>query len=350
MQSETARVEGSALFEWAGYRRLSGRATRAATLLASATLTLVLAACGGGDDGEKKVVPTAFPDVTDSSHATIRAANIFTGFFTAKSQHTAAPMVAFFAPAPATVLYVDAGLGLTWPSQQSLLDVWSGASFANGPPTALSYPVRVIGDEHSATIEFIDTPELLGSEFRFLSSITFDSNAKIVRWVDYWDGRSSKVRLPIGTLGPYPTDFHDDVVNASARIQQVSQALATALQAGDATAASQLFTADAVFEDMALHSRVEGKIQIERYLTRGLSLLPYGTGASLAHVSGSDQGGGYEWHASSSAAPLLRGITALELDPAGKITRFTTIYDSYQFTDAKYDSLVSLASELAPSP
>lgn len=350
MQGETRLVERKARSECAGRRRWSGRAARAASVLASATLAFVLVACGGGGDGEKKVVPTAYPDVTDISHATIRAANIFTGFFTAKSKHTAAPMVAFFAPAPASVLYIDAGLGFSWPSQQSLLDVWSGASFANGPPTALSYPVRVIGDEHSAVIEFIDTPELLGSEFRFLSSITFDNNGKIIRWIDFWDGRSSNVHLPIGTFGPYPTDFSDNVVNASARIQQVSQALATAMQTGDAAAAAQLFTADAVFEDMALHSRLEGKIQIQRYLARGLSLLPYGTGASLAHVSGSDQGGGYEWHASSSAAPLLRGISALELDSAGKITRFTTIYDSYQFTDAKYDSLVSLASELPPSP
>ena len=52
----------------------------------------------------------------------------------------------------------------------------------------------------------------------------------------------------------------------------------------------------------------------------------------------------------ASAARLIWGITAGELDSAGKITRLTAIYDAYQFTDAKYDSLVSLASELPPSP
>lgn len=329
----------------ASARTLAARAALAG--LAALALAVGLAACGGGgdDDTEARAVPTAYPDVTDISHSTIRAANIFEGFFTAKSQHTAAPMVSFFAPKPDPVLYVDAGLGFSWPSQDALLQVWSGASFANGPPTALSYPTRVIGDEHSAVIEFIDTPELLGHEFRFLSSITFDANGKIVRWVDYWDGRSSSTHLPIGTLGPYPSDFHDSVVNASPRIVQVSQALQTALQSGDAAAAAKLFTMDALYEDMALHARVEGQIQIQRYLQRGLAVLPYGTGSSMAHVSGSDQGGGFEWHASASAAPLLRGISALELNSSGKITRFTTIYDSYQFTDAKYQSLVALAAE-----
>ena len=51
---------------------------------------------------------------------------------------------------------------------------------------------------------------------------------------------------------------------------------------------------------MALHTRVEGQLQIQRYLTRGLTLLPYGPGASLVHVDGSDRGGGYEWHAARS--------------------------------------------------
>ena len=45
------------------------------------------------------------------------------------------------------------------------------------------------------------------------------------------------------------------------------------------------------------------------------------------------------------ALPLQRGITALELDDNGKITRFTTIYDSFQFPDATYKSLVALGAE-----
>jgi hypothetical protein len=309
-------------------------------LAAIALSALMGAAAADDDDQTPSNLP--YPNVTDTSHATDRAADIFAGFFTAKSLHNGVAMVNFFGPDP--VLYIDAGLGFSWPSRASLLQVWTNPPFSTGPANALSYPLRVIGDTHSALIEFVDTPPLLGSEFRFLSSITFNDKGQIVRWIDYWDGRSSLVHLPIGTLGPYPTDFHDNVVNASDRIKQVSQALQSALAANNPAAAAALFTPDALYEDMALHTRVEGQLQIQRYLTRGLATLPYGVGASVAHVVGSDRGGGYEWHAMPSA-PIFRGNTALELDKSGKITRFTVIYDSYQYTAAQYDAMVSLAAE-----
>jgi SnoaL-like protein len=291
-------------------------------------------------DNNKKL---PYPSVTDVSHATNRAAHIFEGFFTAKSLHDGNTMVSFFGPDP--VLYIDAGLGFAWPSRAALLQVWTNPPFSTANPDALSYPLRVIGDCNSALIEFVDTPPLLGREFRFLSSITFNDKCQIVRWIDYWDGRSSLTHIPIGTFGPYPPDFHDTVVNASATIKKVAQALQDAFSANNPAKAAQLFTPDAVFEDMALHTRVEGQLQIQRYLTRGLGLLPYGSSASVAHVVGSDQGGGYEWRAAMNAAPLVRGITAIELDDNGKITRLTTIYDSFQFSDATYQTLVQLAAE-----
>ena len=163
-------------------------------------------------------------------------------------------MVSFFGPDP--VLYIDAGLGFAWPSRAALLQVWTNPPFSTANPDALSYPLRVIGDCHSALIEFVDTPPLLGKEFRFLSSITFNDKCQIVRWIDYWDGRSSQTKIPIGTFGPYPPDFHDGVVNASATIKKVAQALQNAFSAGDAAKAAQPFMPDAVFEDMALHTRV----------------------------------------------------------------------------------------------
>ncbi len=109
-----------------------------------------------------RVVPKAFPDITDVSHSSLRTANTITGFFEAKSRHVAADMVAFFAPEPVPVVYLEGGLGFAWESQQALLDVWSGDAFANGPPEALSYPLRIAGDDRSAIIEFVNTPELLG--------------------------------------------------------------------------------------------------------------------------------------------------------------------------------------------
>jgi hypothetical protein len=102
---------------------------------------------------------------------------------------------------------------------------------------------------------------------------------------------------------------------------------------------------DVVNEDMAAHSRVRGQLQAQRYYTRALSQLPYGPGASLVHVEGSRQGGGYEWAAASLAAPMRRGHTALELYEAGKISRLTAIYDSSLLSYQAYQSLVGLAAE-----
>jgi hypothetical protein len=135
------------------------------------------------------------------------------------------------------------------------------------------------------------------------------------------------------------------VVNASATIKQAAQSLQNSFTLNDVAGAMQLFTPDAVFEDMTLHTRLDGQAQIQRYLIRALTALPYGPGATVAHVVGSDEGGGYEWKAATSASPLVRGNTALELDGNGRISRFTTIYDSSQYPDATYRNLLLLGAE-----
>ena len=82
---------------------------------------------------------------------------------------------------------------------------------------------------------------------------------------------------------------------ASAKIKDVAQKLAAALAAGDAQAAGALFSYDAVFMDRAARARILGKLAIGKYLSRVSMTAPYGKGAKLVNVVGSDQGGGYEW-------------------------------------------------------
>lgn len=284
-----------------------------------------------------------YPDVTDSSHATKKAADVFRGFFAAKSGHDADALMTYFARDP--VLYIDASSGNQWPTWQALWDVFH-RFLPPAPADALSYPLRIIGDEHSAVVEFEDTPSLFGRELRILGSVTFDDQGKIVRWIDYWDGRSSERRTSIQAT--YPTDFHDDVVNASPAITRVADTLQQAFAAGDAAGAASLFSFDAVYEDMAAHLRLVGRLQIRRYLTRALSAVPYGPGATVAHVVGGDKGGGYEWNAAPAAAPMRRGNTALEVDANGKISRLTTVYDSGLFPYERYRRLVLLGAEAEP--
>ena len=301
----------------------------------------MLAALSIGVPGSIALAEThaVYPDVADTSHATPAAAAAFKAFFTPKSAHKPAALMANFSKAG--VLYIDCTSGGIWPDWDALNAIFTGF-LPKAPPAALSYPTRIDGDGRSALVAFTDTPELFGRELRILGAVSFDDKGKIVRWMDYWDGRSSAVK---NTIGPkYPTDFHDDVGNATGRIADTSRRLQQAFAAGDADAAAALFSPDAVYEDMALHSQILGRLAIHRYLARSLGRLPYGGGASVAHVVGSDLGGGYEWHAGPSF-PMKRGNTALALDKAGRITRLTTVYDSSLLSDADYQSLVSLSAE-----
>jgi len=290
---------------------------------------------GGGAEG------LPYPSgVTDTSHCTPEVAAIFAGLFTAKSKHDAPALMSYFSSANS--VYIDASLGVALPSWQAINSEFS--TFASLPADAISYPLRIVGDARSAAIEFVDSPAFFfGQELRSLSSVTFNSDRKIIRWVDYWDGRSSLHQNTIPSS--YPSDFRDSEQNASPAVVQAAQALQAAFAAGDAAAAVALMSVDVIHEDMAAHTRVRGRFQAQRYYTRALGLVPYGPGTALVHAGGSRQGGGYEWSAAPDAAPMRRGHTAIELDDAGKISRLTVIYDSSLLNYAAYQSLVGAAAE-----
>jgi hypothetical protein len=280
------------------------------------------------------------PGVTDTSHCTPEVAEIFRGFFTAKSEHDVPRVMSYFSQANTT--YIDACLGIALTSWDEVNDEFTSL-FPKLPASALSYPLRIVGDARSAAVEFVDTPAFFGFEIRALSPVVFDSQGKIIRWVDYWDGRSS---LHLNTItSTYPTDFRDSEQNAGPAAVRAAQALQAAFAAGDATAAVALMSPDVVHEDMAAHTRVRGQLQAQRYYTRALGQLPYGPGAALVHAEGGRQGGGYEWSAAPDAAPMRRGHTCVELDEAGKISRLTAIYDSSLLSYTAYQCLVGLAAE-----
>ena len=300
-------------------------------------LALVAVALPAGQSRAQEPLP--YPDVADVSHASPGAVAQFRAFFVPKSEHHPKALMDRFAHDH--VLYIDATSGGIWPNWDALNAIFSGF-LPKAPPAALSYPLRIYGDKHSALVAFEDTPQLFGHELRILGAVSFDKDGRVIRWMDYWDGRSSGAKNSIGPK--YPADFHDDVGNATGRIADVAARLQQAFSAGDAAAAAALFSPDATYEDMALHSQVLGRLAIKRYLARALATAPFGPGASLAHVVGSDQGGGYEWHAVPSA-PMRRGNTALALDGAGQITRLTTVYDSSLLSDADYRSMAQLSIE-----
>ncbi len=280
-----------------------------------------------------------YPDVVNTSHATPQAASFFKSYFAAKSEHKPVPTTDHFSDAHLT--YIDAALGWPFYSKKGMTDLFE-QYMPKWPPTGLSYPTRISGDTHSALVAFTDTPELFGGEIRILAAIDF-KDGKIVRWIDYWDGRSfgaamaAKFRTP---ADKFPTNFDYDVASdgASAKIKDAAQKLAAAFASGDAKAAAALFSYDAVYLDRALRARILGKLAIGKYLSRVLATAPYGKGAKLVHVVGSDQGGGYEWTNADSS--VKRGIVAMELNSAGQIDRLDTTWDNGVMSDADLQALV----------
>lgn len=276
------------------------------------------------------------PQVVDDSHATKQVVTTLNSYFNTKSSKDVDGTMSFFDKA---VKYDDATLGWAFNYDQ-LKTVFKQymPNWGNG----LSYPTRIVGDKHSAMVLFTDTPELFGQEIRLMGSVTFNDEGKITRWIDYWDGRSwtqdylKTLKTP---ADKYPKDLGEDIEqNASQAIIDVSNKLNAALANNDSKGAAELFSSDAVYEDMALRSEIQGQAAIERFFKRTSDELPYGSGSNVRYVVGGDQGGGYEWGNAVHSVP--RGSIALELNSEGKITRMTAVWDSSLMSDEAIHSLI----------
>ena len=277
------------------------------------------------------------PDVAAGSPLT---ANLET-FFETKTACDVEGTMSYFSPDLAS--YIDATLGWDFDSYEALKGVFA-QYMPNWAPPARSYATRVLANETSALVNMTDTPELFGGELRILAAIDF-VDGKIVRWVDYWDSSAfdddlyAQFRTPADA---FPRDFKDSevVTQAAPEVVAAATALQQAFSAADAAAATDLMHTDVVLEDMSLRSQVIGRIEAGRYLERILAGVPYGRASRLRHVVGGSDGGGFEWTAGPDADGLV-GITALELDYDGLVTRITSVYDSRQLDPGRKSALVT---------
>jgi hypothetical protein len=283
-----------------------------------------------------------YPDMVDTSHASPLAAEFFQGYFTAKGLHDANWWLQFFHPTQ--VVYYDATLGEGFPSRSLVVTAFT-ENAQSWPKNATSYPLQILGDTASAVVHYVDTPGLFGAaEIRSISAVDF-RDGKVTRQVDYWDGRQNPDITSRSPDDQYTYDLGLSTVgeDAAPDMNETAHRLNAALSAGDAEAAAALFSYDAIFEDTTLRTREEGQLAIGRYLQRALAQLPYGPGTTLRHVLGSVHGGGYEWQIDGQ--PTRNGITALELDSSGLITRLSTVWDGSRISDSAIQALVALSIE-----
>lgn len=283
----------------------------------------------------------SYPAEADTRHASVETTAFLESFFAAKNSHVVADTMAHFSPD--VVTYTESILG--WPLDGfEAIEQAFAQYMPTWPETALSYPTRILGGDQSVLIVFTDMPELFGAELRLLGAVDF-KDGKIVRWVDYWDSADfdDELYLQMKTASEhFPTSFHEDEIPVAAAPEMIeaSTRLQALLAAGDAAGAAALFSYDAIFEDMALRMQLQGRTMTERYLTASLSAAPYGAASSLRHIVGGPTGGGFEWIAPDTSG-VASGISALELDKAGLISRVTTVYDGRLLTTRDRHLLVS---------
>lgn len=280
---------------------------------------------------------------------------LFRGYYTAKSLYEADALMQFFNEGQMAYFDSPFHIGGVFPSREVFFSEIMRPTMAGWAKSGgKSYPLRILGDTDSAIVFFRNTPELFGDEIRVISSFTLE-HGKIVRVVDYWDGRRNaaiKLRDP-NARNPRGLGVETVRENADPVINTFARRLGSALAAGDAPRASALFSDDAVFEDVTTRTVITGRAAIGRYLQRALSKLPYGPGSEVLHVLGSEQGGGYEWVTDSDAVP--GGVTALQLDRVGdythpaarehKITALTTVWDGSLVDDSALRAVAALAIE-----
>lgn len=281
-----------------------------------------------------------YPVAPDTHCASPEAVDFLSSFFVAKNSHDVGATMRHFSPEMLT--YTDSTLG--WPFDGfDVLEGVLGQYMPQWPASALSYPTRILGDADSMVVAFTDTPEMFGGELRIIGAID-TKDGKIVRWVDYWDSISfdddkyAQIRTPAES---FPADFKEGMIGVSAApaMVEIATGLQAAWAAGEAEAAAELLSYDAVYEDMALRAQVQGRADIEGYLSRALGRAPFGSGSKLRHIVGGETGGGFEWFAVPGSMPG-GGITALEIDGEGRISRITSVYDSRQLSESVRRSLV----------
>jgi ketosteroid isomerase-like protein len=281
---------------------------------------------------------TPYPDIADTSHSAAAAAAFFRSFFTAKTSRDIEATHAHFHPGKTA--YFDATLGWALTANADVRKMWE-QYMPQWPAGAKSYPTQILGDMTSAVVLVTDTPELFGGEIRTISIADLE-DGKIVRLVDYWDGRGFGAKLAGSLRVPadsYPYELGESTVTSRpGPIATAAVELSAAFAAGDTDRAGELFSYDAVFEDMALRTQLRGQAAIVRYLRRALPALPYAR-ASVRHVAGASQGGGYEWR--TDGQPVAVGATALELSQDGKITKFTVVWDGSLLDDRAITALAA---------
>jgi len=163
--------------------------------------------------GTASAAGTASPvdPAVDISNATPEAVALVTAVLRDKTARNPERFMANFSRTQLTC--GDGTLGVKY-SSWSEVEAAMAQAMPAWPPTSRAYPTKILGDARSAMVFYVDSPEMFGNEIRIIAPIDF-RDGKVVRQVDYWDGRhfgtatTHAIRVPPDR---FATDFGEAAV------------------------------------------------------------------------------------------------------------------------------------------
>ena len=269
-------------------------------------------------------------------YASAELGDFFADFFAAKNARDLDRTMSFFSPDLRT--YTDATLDWNLAGFAPLRALYAQYMPTWGP-NARSEPTHIFGHGPRVALAFTDSPELFGAELRILGVVDL-AGGKIVRWVDYWNGRTVAPALyhqlraatPARPLWP----------DAELPTGPADSALSEAFSRGDAGAIEAALAPEAILEDLPLQLAIKGRAAIARFLAAALPQLPYGRGVRWATPLPATSGAA-EWTPPTPAWPAMRGLTTVGRNASGEIERLVSMYDARLVPDEQLATLLRAA-------
>jgi ketosteroid isomerase-like protein len=250
-------------------------------------------------------------------------------YFAAKSRHDLDALVGHFG---ADIAYEDAVLGRRTTGRDRMRDTYAAVFAAYVSGSAGSTLAWSAGGRAGGAVQFHNDAGLFGAPMHVIAVIEL-VDGRVARQRDYWDGRM----LPAATLTamrdrypahqpprdlPPPQRFRPPGALADAA-RLVRQGLESGRDLSD------LLTADATLHDLGDGARLAGSGAVAAYLADAADRLPYGRGARETNLVGAAVGGAWEWAAAPAWADSVgAGVTAVRLDPDGRVAELTIAWDT----------------------
>lgn len=250
------------------------------------------------------------------------------GYFAAKSNHDLESLIARFDPA---IGYEDAVLGRRTEGADRMRATYA-AVFAAPADDATSTLLWTAGGTDGGVVRFHNGPGLFGAPMDLVGVIEL-VDGRVARQRDYWDGRSLPESTLLAMRTSYPAHFRPAEMAATARATPPTQLVDTLaayrrlVESGRDT--GELLASQVTMEELGLGLALSGRRPVVDFLARWAGRLPYGTGAADTNVVGGTSGGAGEWSTGPEWADCVGvGVTAVGLDPDGRIERLATAWDT----------------------